>query len=60
LVRVCDRPLLLDWPGLGRGMVGFRLGDIDARARDIIHGLIERLMQWLEVLKEIAPRVNRL
>ena len=44
-LRVRDGALLLGRTCLGRSMIGFRLSDIGARARDIVRGLIDRLLR---------------
>jgi hypothetical protein len=57
-LRVCDGPLLFGRAGHRRGMVGFRLGDVGLCARNVVHGLIERLLRGGIAAREVRRAIE--
>src|SRR5262249_61945426 len=57
-LRVGDGALLFGRAGLGRGMVGLGLGDVGARARDVVRGLIDRLLRGGVAAREVGETIE--
>ena len=57
-LRVGDGALLFGRAGRSRGMIGLRLGDVRARARDVVRGLIERLLRGGLAAGEIGGTIE--
>src|SRR5262249_58841591 len=57
-VRLGDGAFLFGGSGHSRIVVGLRLGDVGARARDVVRGLIDRLLRGGVAAGEVGGTVE--